>query len=122
MVVANNEINADTFCISDQLSRFDTAVQRDDKTKAILFCKIDRCFAYTITFAVAMRYIKTDQRMEFAEEFIHGGNSRRAIHIIIAEYQYLFLCMDRRDDPFNGFIHVFHQPWAMKIVQLWSEK
>src|SRR5258706_5170341 len=58
VMITNNKIYTECFCVSNEIGRFDTAVQRNDQCKTTFFRIINSCFTYTVSFPVTMGYIE----------------------------------------------------------------
>src|SRR5712671_3981597 len=122
MVIANNEINTHVFSIPDEVNRFNAAIKRNDKREPLFFCKINPGFTYSVSFAVAVWYIKIERGMKLAKKLIHTGYRSSAVYIVIAIYENFFLVFNSGNDPAHRFIHVFHEPGIMQIGKLRAVK
>ena len=117
MVVTNDKVHAQAICILDFIDRFDTAVERNDKTATILFGRIDTFGGNTISLRIAVRNIIDEVVRLGAQERIHECDSRRTIHIIIAIDHDSLMVIYRRTQSIDRRSHISHEEWVMQAMR-----
>ena len=87
MMVADNEIDAFFFGVTDFFYRFNTTVQYDDQFYSGGVSVVYSFFRHTIPFIISVGDIIIDVRVELLKKFENKGDSRSAVHVIISIHQ-----------------------------------
>ena len=122
VVVANDEVDAQTARIGHLFVGLDATVEGDDKFHTRFFCIVDTLKRNAIALAVAVGDIEIDIVVERLQIGIDKGNRRGAVNIIVAVNKDAFTPSNRLIDTSNGTVHVLYTERIMMLVEPGSEK
>ena len=122
MVVADNEIDAETLGIRHQRIAPHAAIECNDETEALLSRIVDALFGNAVAFLVPVGDIILNPRIKGAEELIYDRHGSGAIHIVIAIDKDSLLAADGEFDARNGLLHVLHQERIVQMVETGFEE
>ena len=84
MVIADDEVDATSSCISHFIYRFDSAVERDDELAPRRMRIIDALKGDSISFGIAIGNIEINGISELTQKRKDEGNGCSAIYVVIA--------------------------------------
>src|SRR5574344_1173170 len=117
-MVADVEIHTMLVGIVDSFHSLDAAVKRDDQSVAVFSGIVYALERNTVSFIVTIRNIELD--LLFLEKtlqvIVNHSDCRRAVNVVISVNQHLLVVINGTLDSVNGFIHVLHQEWVVKLV------
>ena len=116
MVVADDEVYAQTLGIGNLFDSLNTAVEYYYQLDAF-FCSIVQCFLTdTISLFVTIGNVIFDIRIELLQEFIHQSYRRTSIDIVVAVDHDALFAPHRIVESVYRHIHVVHQERINQLV------
>ena len=122
MVVAYDHIYSLCPGIFDLLIGLDAAIQSDDQSETAVAGPVYSLERKAIALVITVGNIEVDFLGISPQERIYERHRRRAVDIVVAVNQYLFLGGDGLADSFHRSIHILHQEGIVEIVKAGTEE
>src|SRR3989344_1314974 len=124
MVVGNNDIDAETVCMSHFFHISDSAINGDKESCAI-FCKfIYRIGIESISFVMPVWNVVLKVFIfYFFKKIMENNASGNAVTVIVSIHDYFFFVVDGAKNAFDRLLHIKNQKRIVDIaLVVWVEK
>ena len=121
VVVANNEINAQTLGIGNFFDCLDAAVEHNDEFYTRLVGVVHTLNRHPISLLVSVGNVVVEFRIELLQEAIYQCDSSASIHIVVAINHHPLSVSHRLVQAVNRAVHIAHEERVMKCLQLRAE-
>ena len=122
MVVADDEVDAQTLGIGYLVDGLDTAVQYYDELDAFFGCIVQCLLTDTISLFVTIGNVIFDVRIELLQEFIHQSYRRTSIDVVVAVDHDALFAPHSIVEPVYSHVHVVHQERINQLVKHRTEE
>ena len=122
MMVADDEVDAETLGIGDHVVRLDATVEDDDQLHPRLVGIVDAFLAHAIPLVVAVGDIIIDVRIELLQKLVHQCHGGAAVDIVVTIDEHALLAPHSVVEPVHCHIHILHQERIDEVGELGTEE
>ena len=122
MVVADDEVDAQAFGVSDFLHCLDAAVEHDDEFHTGLVSVVHTFVRHSVAVFVAVGDVVVDVGAVLVEEFIDECHRRDTVHIVVAVDEDALLASEGLVQAVDRRLHVLEEEGIVQLSELRAEE
>ena len=122
VMVAYDEVDAETLGIGYFVNGLDAAVEDYDELYTRLLGIVDALLAHTVALVVTVGDVILDVGVELLYKLIHQRYSRASVYVVIAIHQDALLAPHSVVKAVDGQVHILHEERIDKVGQLRMEE
>lgn len=115
MMIRHDDIDPETFCMSDRLDISCPAVHSDDECDSFFREFIEKIRLQSVSIMDTMRESITHLALDFCEKSDQDRCTRNPVDIIISKDHDAFSFFSRDQDPLYCRFHIDHQEWIVEV-------
>ena len=117
MVVGYYHIKAVLLCPDQRFKTPNPAVNRDNKAAAVSLCLFEVFLIYTVALGKTVRDVKGRTRSERCKRLSQEDSASRAVNVVVAPYEYLFVPLDRGSNAGDSRVYTFKEVRVVKVFK-----
>ena len=122
MMVADDEIDAQSLGVGNLLYGLDATVENNDEFHPRVLRILQSFAAHPITLIVAVGNVVVDVGVELLQELVHQSHGSASIDIVVAIYKDTLLPSHGVIEPVDGHIHILHEEGIDEVGELRTEE